>query len=121
MASREEDSLMTDAVRRPSQSPGFVLRGPSTPVTELLRGTWRSRRLIRTLARKDFHVRYRRTVFGLLWAVGLPLLQGLVIAVVFSHLLGAARIGKTSDYAVFVFAGLVPWSFANQTVSVAST
>src|SRR5687767_6268842 len=39
---------------------GFELRGESTPLGALVRDLWRSRGLVRILARKDFFVRYRR-------------------------------------------------------------
>src|SRR5438270_3014075 len=50
-------------------------------VRSLLRELWQSRDLVRMLARKEFFVRYRRASFGLLWAVGLPLFQAVVMAV----------------------------------------
>ncbi len=59
------------------------------------------------LARKDFFVRYRRTSFGLLWAVFLPVLQATVLTIVFGKLLRS----RAPDYAVYVFSGMVPWSF----------
>ena len=39
---------------------GFELHGEATPIRELLRDLWRSRGLLRMLARKEFFVRYRR-------------------------------------------------------------
>lgn len=86
---------------------GFELRGESTPLGALVRDLWRSRGLVRILARKDFFVRYRRASFGLLWAVGLPLVQAAVLAVVFSRI---ARFDTEITYAVFVFAGVLPWT-----------
>ena len=53
---------------------GFVLTGPATPLAQLLRDVWRTRRLLVVLAKKDFYVRYRRTSLGVLWAVGVTLL-----------------------------------------------
>src|SRR3546814_15260853 len=38
------------------------------------------------LARKDFQTRYKRASFGVLWAVVLPVVQALVLAVVFSKI-----------------------------------
>lgn len=52
-------------------------------------------------------MRYRRTSFGLLWAVFLPLLQATVLTIVFGKLLRS----RAPDYAVYVFSGMVPWSF----------
>lgn len=92
----------------------FTLSGPGTPVAELLRSLWASRTLVGVLARKDFFVRYRRTRLGLLWAIALPLIQAVVLAVVFSNLVpgsGTSHRGTHTPYSVFVFAGMVPWSF----------
>ena len=97
---------------------GFVLDGRRTPVRVLLREILDSRELIRTLARKDFYVRYRRASLGMLWAVGLPVIQAAVMAVVFSH----RNIGGVQgDVAAFVFSGMVGWSFFSSVVGSAST
>jgi lipopolysaccharide transport system permease protein len=96
---------------------GFDLTAKPPPVRNLVRDVWRSRSLISVLARKDFFVRYRRTSFGLLWAVGLPLLQATILTLVFGNLLRS----HAEDYAAFVFAGMVPWSFFSSTLSGGAT
>ena len=96
----------------------FELRGEATPLRELLVQLWHSRSLISILAKKDFFVRYRRASFGLFWAVGLPLFQALVLAVVFSRVV---RIETGTNYAAFVFSGMVAWSFFSGALSAAST
>lgn len=98
-----------------TDEPGFVLTGPGTPAGQLLRELWRARRLVGVLARKDFFVRYRRTRLGLLWAVALPLVQAAVLAAVFSSLVSAlpGDSDRSTGYAVFVFAGIAPWTFFN--------
>lgn len=103
---------------------GFVLTGPGTHPLRLLRDVWESRRLVAILARKDFLVRYRRTKLGLIWAVALPLTQAVVLSIVFSHVVKGVRIGGaagSSSYAVFIFAGMVPWTFFNSAFSSSST
>ena len=82
-----------------------------------MRDVWRSRGLVSVLARKEFFVRYRRTSFGLLWAVGLPLLQAAILTLVFGHLLKS----HAPDYAAFVFAGMVPWSYFSTTLGGGAT
>lgn len=92
---------------------GFELRGEPTPLSTLVTDLWRSRGLIRILARKDFFVRYRRASFGLLWSVGLPLIQAAVLALV---------LGKISPFEtgislpVFVFSGVLPWTLFSAAV-----
>ena len=103
----------------PANVPELVLDGHAEPMGRYLRSLWDSRQLIATLARKDFFVRYRRASLGVLWAVGLPLLQALVFTVIFTHVI-KIRTGSSS-YGAFVFAGMVPWSYFASTVSGASS
>lgn len=96
---------------------GFDLTAKPPPVRDLVRDVWRSRSLLAILARKDFFVKYRRASFGMLWAVGLPLIQAVVLSAVFSRILN----NKAHDYPAYVFSGLVPWSFFASTLSQGST
>lgn len=113
--------------RAPHRGEGFELTGPGTSPRLLLREIWASRRLIGVLARKDFLVKYRRTSLGLIWAVALPALQAIVLTIVFSHILGRTRGlggvsgGRTTAYGVFIFAGMVPWSFFAAAFSAGAT
>lgn len=88
--------------------PMLDLDGETTPVRVLLSELWHSRDLLGVLARKEFFVRYRRATFGLLWAVGIPLVQALVLAVVLHHFV---RFKTAGSYPVFVFSGVLAWSF----------
>jgi lipopolysaccharide transport system permease protein len=99
-------------------SAGFDLTGAPTTVRRLLVDVWRARDLLRALARKDFFVRFRRTAFGLLWAVGLPLVQAAVLAVVFTKVV---RIDTGSNYGIYVFSGMLPWTFLSGTVTTGAT
>jgi ABC-type polysaccharide/polyol phosphate transport system ATPase subunit/ABC-type polysaccharide/polyol phosphate export permease len=101
-----------------SATAGFDLTGEPERLRTLVGRIWRSRALIMILARKEFYVRYRRASFGLLWAVGLPLIQAIVLAVVFSHVV---HIQTGSSYPVFMFCGILPWSFFSLTLASAST
>jgi lipopolysaccharide transport system permease protein len=70
---------------------------------------WRFRELLYFLAWRDVKVRYKQTVLGVAWAV----LQPLATMIVFVAFLG--RMSDVSDgiehYALYVFAGMLPWSF----------
>lgn len=112
-------ALDADAVRRPPPAgAGFELSGEATAPAVLARQLWQARALLVVLARKDFFVRYRRASLGLLWAVGLPLVQAVVLAVVFSRIL---RFSSAGPYPVLVFSGLVPFTFFQAAVTVGST
>jgi ABC-type polysaccharide/polyol phosphate export permease len=97
---------------------GFVLTRRPLPLGTLLSDIWGSRTLLATLARKEFHVRYRRATLGLLWAVALPLFQAVVLSLVFSRVV---RVQTEVDYTVFVYGGMVAWSFFSMTLGSAST
>ena len=97
---------------------GFELRGETTPVGAWARSVWRARPLVAVLARKDFLVRYRRASLGVLWAVGLPVLQAVVLAVVFSRIV---RVETEAPYWAFVFSGLVPGAFVLTAMTSAAT
>jgi ABC-type polysaccharide/polyol phosphate export permease len=104
--------------RAPGVTDGFVLRGESLPLRNLMRDTWRARPLISALSRQNFYVRYRRAALGVIWAVSLPLLQAVVLAFVFSQML---RIGAGDHYVIFVLAGITPWGFFSSSVQAATT
>ncbi|MBV9291699.1 MAG: ABC transporter permease [Frankiales bacterium] len=96
----------------------FELTGQRTPVHVLLRDVFRHRDLLVMMARHDYRSRYRSASLGLMWSVSLPLLQGVVIAIVFSHLVGG---GRAKAYVPYVIVGMSAWSFLSQTVTSAST
>lgn len=83
-----------------------------------LRELWRFRELLYFFVWRDIKVRYKQTVIGAAWA----LLQPLCAMAIFSLIFG--RFAKMpSDgvpYPVFVYAGLLPWTFLANAVSQAS-
>lgn len=58
------------------------------------------------LVRQHLILRYRRTALGYLWTLINPLMMMTVTAVVFSTLFKA----DLKTYAVFLFAGMIPWN-----------
>lgn len=95
---------------------GFELTGGPTPVRRLVADLWRSRGLVRALARRDFFVRYRRPTFGAIWSVLVPVMQAAVLAVVFTRIV---RVQTTIPYIVFVLSGVIPWTFFSATLTSA--
>jgi lipopolysaccharide transport system permease protein len=79
---------------------------------------WRYRELLFFLVWRDVKVRYKQTVLGAAWAV----LQPLATMVVFSLFLGRVAGMATPDvpYPLFVFAGVLPWTFFANAVSNAA-
>lgn len=98
--------------------PVLDLVGERTPVRVLLRDLWAHRDLLALLARQDYRSRYRSASLGLVWAVFLPLLQGLVIAVVFSRLTGG---GLTKLYVPYVICGVTAYGYLSSSLTAAST
>jgi lipopolysaccharide transport system permease protein len=98
--------------------PVLELRGEHTPLGTLLRDFWRHRDLVGMLARQDYRSRYRSASLGLVWAVTLPMLQGIVIAVIFSKLTGG---GSTRTYVPYVVAGVTAFSYFSSSLTQAST
>lgn len=94
------------------------LTGEVTPIRALLAGLSREWRLLPMLARQDFHARYRSASLGVAWTVVMPLLQGAVLAVVFTHVV---RIQTDVSYPVFVIAGMNAWSYFSMSLSAGST
>ncbi|MHB8682291.1 MAG: ABC transporter permease [Acidimicrobiales bacterium] len=110
-------TLMPDA-RRSDRAVTVDLHKTSTAPVDLLRQLWRARELLVILSRKEFHTRYRRASFGALWAVGIPLLQAIVIAVVFSKVV---RFHNAPHYALFVISGMVAWVYFSTVTAMGAT
>ena len=75
-----------------------------------------SRELFDTLVMRDIKIRYKQTVLGVAWAVIQPLLTMVVFTFVFGKV-AAVKPPPGIPYALFVFAGLVPWTFFTNAVS----
>ncbi len=71
------------------------------------------------LARKDFQTRYKRASLGVLWAVAVPLLQGVVMAVVFSRVVRLED--ATKGFGAIVFAGVLAFSYFAATLTASVT
>lgn len=73
------------------------------------REMWEFRELLYFLIWRDVKVRYKQTVLGAAWAVLQPLFSMLVFTVIFGKF---AQIPSDNlPYAVFCYAGLLPWTF----------
>jgi lipopolysaccharide transport system permease protein len=76
---------------------------------------WRYRELLFFLVWRDVKVRYKQTVLGLAWAVVQPVATMLVFVLFLGHV---ARIAQgVEHYALYVFAGMVPWTFFSNAIT----
>lgn len=83
-----------------------------------LRELWNSRELLGFFIWRDIKIRYKQTLLGGLWAVLQPLIAMLIFGVVFNRV--AAFQSDGSPYPLFVFAGLIPWTFFQNAVGMGS-
>lgn len=77
------------------------------------------RELLAFLVWRDIKVRYKQTELGVLWAVLIPLLQTFLFTAIFGRFAKIQTDGNYS-YTVFVLAGLIPWTFFSQAVTLGS-
>jgi lipopolysaccharide transport system permease protein len=72
---------------------------------------WRYRELLYFLTWRDIKVRYKQTVLGAAWAVLQPLLTMVVFTIFFGRLAGLSSKTGGIPYPIYVYAGLLPWTF----------
>jgi len=70
---------------------------------------WAYRELLWVLAARDIKVRYKQTVLGAGWAIIQPVMTMVVFSIIFGRF--AKMPSEGFPYPVFVYAGLLPWTF----------
>lgn len=73
--------------------------------------------LLRELVGRDLKVRYKRSVFGLGWSLLNPLLQLLVLSVVFKWILPL----NIDHYVAFLFSGILVWNWFSSALSAGTS
>lgn len=86
-------------------------------VSTFLPELYASRNVLSQLVYQHLILRYRRTALGYLWTLINPLLMMSVMALVFSTLFKA----DLKTFAVFLFAGMIPWNFFSSVVTQSGT
>src|SRR5437588_831757 len=97
-----------------TQETELVIRPARGTVVAGLREMFSYRDLLYFLTWRDVKVRYKQTLFGLLWAILQPLLMMVIFTVFFGRLAHVPSNGI--PYPVFAYAGLVPWTLFSQVV-----
>lgn len=83
-----------------------------------LRDLLAHRDLFYFLAWRDVKVRYQQTLLGVAWAILQPLISMVVFTILFGKL---ARVPSEGEpYALFSYAGLLPWNFFTTAITNAS-
>jgi lipopolysaccharide transport system permease protein len=86
----------------------------SAPVRRRHRYSWD---LVTHLVGREFRLRYRRALFGWLWAIGSPLARLVILIFVFTRVLPLG----IPNYPVFVFSGLIAWMWFSAGLSSATS
>lgn len=89
--------------------PTLLLTPQPAGLAALVGEMWRSRQIVLLLARRDFLVRYKRSIVGLGWVLFKPGMNTLVLTVVFGRLAGLPDHGI--PYPVLVLSAAVAWQF----------
>lgn len=79
---------------------------------------WYYRELLYFLTWRDIKVRYKQTLIGILWAIIQPLLTMVVFSIFFGKLAKVPSEGIS--YPIFVYTGLLPWTYFSQSLSHSS-
>lgn len=74
---------------------------------------WRYRYLLQNLIGRDFKLKYRRSVLGVVWSVLNPLLMNIVMVVVFSTILDMRGSG-ISNFSVYLIIGQLLFNFFSE-------
>jgi lipopolysaccharide transport system permease protein len=84
-----------------------------------LREVWDYRELLFFLVWRDLKVRYKQTFVGVTWTVLQPLLTTGILTLIFGRY--AKFPSDNLPYPVFVFAGVLPWTYFQSSVNGASS
>ena len=122
-------TALTNKVRPPETPEGSVDNAiESTPTITIVAGRrsagldlydlWLHRDLFYFLMWRDVKVRYKQTLLGASWAILQPLLTMLLFTVIFGRLAKVPSDGI--PYPIFAYAGLLPWTFFSNAVTISS-
>lgn len=75
--------------------------------------------LLQQLVSRDFKVKYKRSVLGVLWSVLNPLFTMLILDIVFSNVMKLGTAKDIKDYPVFLLSGIVLWNYFSEASSLA--
>jgi homopolymeric O-antigen transport system permease protein len=81
---------------------------------------FRYRMLIQSLVGRELKARYRGSILGFFWSFVNPLLLLLTYGIVFIYMLPVNRGPDVEPYFLFLFCGILPWTWFNSSVLEAS-
>lgn len=74
--------------------------------------------LLQQLVNRDFKVKYKRSVLGVLWSVLNPLLTMLILYVVFSSIFMVKASAEIKNYLVYLLSGIVIFNFVSEATNL---
>lgn len=92
-------------------TPVYDSAAESSELVSEIKGLIQYRSLLFRMIRSDIAMRYKRSLLGVVWTVLDPLLNMVIMAVVFGYLFGRTRFA----FPVFLYSGLIVWNFFSQT------
>ncbi len=95
-----------------------LIAPPTGTVPIDFRELWAYRELFGFMVWRDVSVRYKQSVFGILWALLTPLITMLIFTIIFGKLAKIPTGGI--PYPIFSYAGLLPWLFFSQSMQRAA-
>ena len=101
---------------RPFPDRALVVIQPSNSTTLDFAELWQYRELLYFLTWRDVKVRYKQTALGAAWAILQPLFMMGIFTLFFGRLAGFDTGGV--PYPLFALAGLVPWTFFANAISM---
>lgn len=81
----------------------------------------RYRGLVQSLVIRDLKARYRGSVLGFVWSFINPLLLLTIYSFVFSVVLPGLHSKETEPYALFMFCGILPWTWFSASLTEAAS
>ncbi|MGD2070853.1 MAG: ABC transporter permease [Gemmatimonadota bacterium] len=103
---------------RSARLPGDPPEGPDDTLLAAVTEVWTYRELLRVIAVRDLLVRYKQSLVGAGWALFVPLANMAVFTVLFTRVV---RMETELPYPIFVYAGLLPWTWFASALSVATS
>lgn len=85
------------------------IAGKGEGLVAYVKEVWNFRELYLFLTWRDILVKYKQTVFGVLWVFFQPVLYMLVFTILFNRIVGLKA--ENIPYPLFVLGGIIPWSF----------
>lgn len=80
---------------------------------------WKYRELLVELVKREIKARYKQSILGYAWVVLVPLMNLVVLSIVFSFFIRLDTGGI--PYPIFLFVALVPWAFTASSISSATS